>query len=932
MSPACRCRTYPSPRLDQSSQSKLSIHGDVSTKVKLVNVQDTVAIDLTNGLEVKSGGSLYARADQLHGQTITGDGTVLADINAYYDWHISDGDTSGLQHTATQTAADLSGISADLDLTALTARKLTGRYASYDFAGIKIDADGVFVDGADATKSLTLPGLVIGQTLTVTAEQMEGRLVLAKAATNGGGTINVQGDIDELTGTVDLTDVEDGIDVSFADGINANLKISSGTQATTDVSDLVIKADQVSGLTIVGDGTSATAYNNKAATSSRFEGSAVRLADNDSTTESTVTVDLTDIKANIDVTAVTGLAVTDGKLVGTKVGTLSIGTTADKLAAQQTLLINAGQLDGALALEGAAGSVVDVRGDISLGKSVDLRDIMGSTISFYDAGDSNTITVTGILKLRAEQFDAAGVDPTGVNATGGMVITGTGTLEVYATQAETTVDWVDPSLTPAYYIDTTFASSTLIVEESTTLVAKTGVTEAKASMPTDTFGSMVIQVNDGKTLTSNFVWVDDRTITDTKTNAYTYDPTSKSGSVDGGTLVVTGGTATDMLDLSGVDVGTLDLRQFGSSDFGSTSTLWSDLKDRKLILNDTQADGNAFSVGGIPGAVPDGELIIHLTADETFYDFSNITNDDNIKTTLVVGTNAWDVTTYDEQAESSTVLNVFDEVNLDFTGAGSLDGYLTVSADQVNGMMADRFTGTGGLFIRADGANFNMAPATLYGTSNNDVFVGGWLSNGATNNNVYTGITNTLYLNGVDAGDPSPAGKGGSDKVVFSATSSNNVGGNDFDIFGFTVGTGTGHDILDFSNLSSHLDPNTNGGFKAVQFATAPSELAEKTILLSDSFAADASGVASLFGFGNVLNKGLDRAGNEDAIFIVAASDPNAQNGAELVDWQIWHWVDSQSSGERDGYVDSYELTLLGTLEDMSQTTMLNFGAGNILG
>jgi len=860
-----------------ANRSLLDIQGTVNTHVVLTNVAKSVAVSFRDGSEtglgqttVNASGQLVGRIDQLDHQTINGAGTVYAGITGTVP-QISTADTSALQQMATAHTADLSGITANLDLTALSTTNV--------LAGLTINGSGKFADGTDATKLVDLPALVAGQTLSVTAREMTGQLALTKAAQNGGGTIDIQGDMSDITGTVDLTHVQDGIAVSFADNANADLSIAGSS------AQLVIKGGQASGLTITGDGTSAAAYNNAGSAGSRFDGAAVVLADNDNGTLSTLpgansaTVDLSGISANLDLTGLSGLAVDGNGALSDGQGKLALGT----LRAQQTVKVNAAQLaslsangTGRVILNGQSDSILDVRGNIASGLSVNLTGIVGSTVSFVDTADvtANAISVAGTLTMLAEQFDAAGA----------MKISGTGALWLNATQAVTTVNWTDSAQTPGYYIANTGLSSTLDVQASTTLVAG-----GAGLMPT----TMQIKVENSQTLTSGYAYVSGRTIYDAG-HVYSYDAQTGTYTVTGGKLAVTGASG-GTLDLSHVTVGTLDLTHYSGTSF---SGLWSDLTDHALLMNDNQADGHAFAAGGNGGA-----LTVMATTPTAYHDFSGIDASVNSLLTVNGAANMADAIS----GGNHTLLNVFSHVGLDYT-----TGQLTVSADQVSGMSWSRFTGTGGLYIRDDAATYHSGAETLYGTNNNDTFAGG-------------GYGDTIDLTG------STSAKGGTDTIAFSTLAGSNGHTVDFSISGFTTGSGMGHDILNFSALSSHTAHNGAGDVSAISLGAVPSTLAQEVVVVTDSFGADASGVASVFGAGsNLLNKALAAVGNTDAVFIVALADPNdSGSGAPAVNFGVWHW---QAANGSNGYVHAAELTEIGVLHGLTQTQIAAMTSANVIG
>ena len=856
--------------IDGQLGSALDIVGNITDTVVLTNVQAAVGIHLDNGTaQVTSNGELYARADQLNGLTLTGAGTVYASTTGFVSGK-SAADTSALQQTATSTTDDLSGISANLDLTGLSAHN--------GFTGIEV-LNGVFVDSADTSKTITLPDLIAGQTVTATALEVAGQLALHQAAQNGGGTLDITGDLTALTGSVDLTHVQDGIAISFADAVNADVAISGASTSLT------IKGGQVSGLTITGDGTSALAFNNHA-TADRYSGSAVVVADDD-TGHLSGSVDLTHVSANVDLSTLTALTVDSNGVLTDGSGSLSLATSGEALLGQQTLFVEAGQLasagnglTGRVILHGQTGSVVDAKGDIGAGKSVDLTGIISSTISFRDSADTllNDITVSGALTVLAEQFDEAD----------SMKIDGTGALTLNATQATTTVNWVDSAQTPGYYIAETL-NSLLDVQDSTTLVAA-----GAGAMPV----AMQIKVEDAKVLHSGFGWVDGRTIYD-PAHAYSLSDASTGVYAEtGGKLVVTG-TATGTLDLSHVSVGTLDLTGYTGTSF---TGLWSDLTNHALILNDTQADGNSFYASGNGGA-----LSVDLTAPTAYHDFGGI--DTSVNSTLEVASAGLNMANAISNGDY-TRIDVFTHVDLAFTGS------LTVSANQDNGITADHFIGTGGLTVLDDGATHHGGTEVLFGTANNDTFVGG-------------GYGDDIHLSGAING----TGNGGTDTISFSTLAGTQGHTLDFNVYDFTTGSGAGADILDFSSLSSHSASHTAGvgSVGSISLAHIPAALGQEVIAVTDSFAADASGVASVFGFGNnLLNSALVAAGNTDAIFLVALSDPNnSGNGQPAVNFAVWHWQEAQSG---NGYVHANELSEIGVLHNLTSTQVTALSSGNVIG
>ena len=462
-----------------------------------------------------------------------------------------------------------------------------------------------------------------------------------------------------------------------------------------------------------------------------------------------------------------------------------------------------------------------------------------------------------------------------------MQIDGTGALWLNTTQATTTVDWVDGAATPTYFVAETLAS-TLDVKVSTTL-AGTG------TMPV----AMQMKIEEAKTLTSDFHWISGRTVYDAGHQYGLTDATTGAYTMTGGTLVVTG-TSADPLDLTGVSVGTLDLRGFDGTSF---SNLWDNLTDHALLLNDTQASGNGFYATGNGGA-----LVVEATRPGDYHDFSGI--DASVNSKLVVSDVA-NMADAINGANDHTLLNVFTHVDLAFTGQ------LTVSADQASGITADHFIGTGGLYVRDDAAIYHNGAATLYGSSNSDTFVGG-------------GYDDTVDLSGGTLTDT-----GGSDTIHFSTAAG--TGHIDFTIDAFTTGGGAGHDVLDFSSLSAHAAHNGAGDVAIASLASPAASLGQEVIVVTDSPAQDASGVAAVFSFGNnLLNKALKAAGNTDAMFIMALDDPNdSGSGLPHVDFAVWHW---HAAGGTNGYVHAGELTEVGILHGLDQLQIAAMTHSNVIG
>lgn len=261
---------------------------------------------------------------------------------------------------------------------------------------------------------MTLPALHAGQTLSLLSTQLStNALALAAAAANGGGTLYIQGDI---ANDANLGQVADPIRIAF----------SGASVAITGAYALTAKAQAISGHTITS-----------AADTGGLKLGTVVLADMafraDGTTAATDgyrlggNVDLSHVSANIDLQAMHGLTVTAGKI-----GDLTGAITLNPLVSGQSLIVAAGLLTGdALSLTGAAGSLLDITGDLNSAGTIDLTSVSGASISFKDtpADTSNSIALTngGNLKLGAALADGLTVTSDGSasqSATGTVLLNG----------------------------------------------------------------------------------------------------------------------------------------------------------------------------------------------------------------------------------------------------------------------------------------------------------------------------------------------------------------------------------------------------------------------------------------------------------------------------------------------------------------------------
>ena len=354
----------------------LNVEGAISNSINLAGLGDSMVVSIasqigTNGNDA----TLTIKADAVSGQTITSalDGSQLnTGTLALVD--MADGH---IDH-----AIDLSGISANIDLTAL--------------AGVTANTGGTLADG---TGAITLPTLTTGQTLLVTATEMAGHA----AAIAGLGTVNIAGDI---ASSVDLSALGDGVAVVFSQDTGANVQVGTSTADAT----LTIKSMQLSGQTILSG------------VNAGVDTGTVVVVDNATGGSLYGTTDLSNVAANIDVTHL-GLLFVDGNgILADGPGSLTLPT----LQSGQTLTATATELTGAtgLALTGVAGSTLAVTGDLATGDTLDLSNVTGAAIHFADAhGASIAVTNSSTLVVSA-------AEATGINATSDATGTKTGTVRI----------------------------------------------------------------------------------------------------------------------------------------------------------------------------------------------------------------------------------------------------------------------------------------------------------------------------------------------------------------------------------------------------------------------------------------------------------------------------------------------------------------------
>ena len=217
-----------------------------------------------------------------------------------------------------------------------------------------------------------------------------------------------------------------------------------------------------------------------------------------------------------------------------------------------------------------------------------------------------------------------------------------------------------------------------------------------------------------------------------------------------------------------------------------------------------KVNASEFADAGSTGLVVSGagNVTVSGAAIATQYDMTDIT---------ATGT------TKIEFADAGTVASTSDLTGVD---AITLAGNSIITAVQADGVT---FDGTGNVTIatNADGAQ------TLKGTSGDDSF------------------TADTDANTIDALDIS---QGGSDTMVFASA------GNSFTITGFTLGNGTGKDVLDLTAVVAGMPDaalsNPNGGVGLATYANTASNITGTVVTLSEFPAADsAATIAALFSF-----------------------------------------------------------------------------------
>jgi hypothetical protein len=394
---------------DLNPHAVLHIDGDVSAgyysgNLNLLSVRYGVDVAFNNNtVALASGNTLSMRLDQASNFAVTGAGGTVA-------FGITSGDADAMIKVA--TSVDLSAYRASLNFTALSNR------------GLVLNQSGQWSVGS---KFVVLPALISGQTVSATSTEMGGALVLTKNSTNGGGTLNIQGNLTSGMTAIDLTSVDDGIAIDFADavdGYSGVMQILSNT--------LTVKPSQMAGQVVTSNGSGAKTGNLV------LKGGALAAGG----------TDLSNVGANIDLTQLSGLSVdaTSHKLVD---GTGSLNTFVTQTG--QTVMVLSSQIKGGALTMNAdvtGGGTLDIKGDITVSSSsVDLSRIAdGMTVSFADStsnnievSNGNTLTIKAV-HARGQTITAGGIDATHRN-TGTVIVVDNATGNLATTSpAVTTIN------------------------------------------------------------------------------------------------------------------------------------------------------------------------------------------------------------------------------------------------------------------------------------------------------------------------------------------------------------------------------------------------------------------------------------------------------------------------------------------------------------
>jgi hypothetical protein len=496
-----------------------------------------------NSINVATGATLTLNAAQADGVTITGAGTV--------------------ELTATADAADLSNISANLDVSV-------------------------------ATGELTLPAdVATGRTLTLTADQANG------LTTGGAGTVSVTAAA--LTADADLTDITAELTIATV-GVDGNTLTLTAAQA-----DGVATSDSGSGTVVIEGLDGAAAYD-----LSNLVANALTAAIDANTTLDPATklgnvvIDLAE-GVTLTVTAAQADGLTTADAEGTVVVTGTVASQ-DLSGIQGTLDLT--QVDAASAVD-TSGNALTASQVLITAEEANGATITGTspvmvqgTLSLTDPGTTNTIAenLTGIANL--DLSDAT------VPADAELTLTNSQTLTIDAPQLAQFVALDDGSSNTANVIidgvsATALDLSAIDVAGTVTLNVTGGTVPAFAA---DVAAGTVNLVIDGDTSFAagfDFTQVDSIVVNEGATLTLTAAQADTLAVTGAGTVAVTGdlggvtlsGLATTTVDLSGATTSSA-LPTFPES--GTLSTV------STLVLSPELADGAA--IGGTGTVKLVGEL------------------------------------------------------------------------------------------------------------------------------------------------------------------------------------------------------------------------------------------------------------------------------------------------------------------------------------
>ncbi len=362
--------------IQSTTGGTVNVQGNVTAAtgaVDLTGIAAGIAIDFNDAADSAAnvikvlGSTMTIRPDQASGQIIQSDQSIKT------------GNVILTGGALSASGTDLSNVSANIDITTMT--------------NIVINGAGNISDGTGYVNAYALQ---YGQTFKASASQLTGNALVLGGV--GGSTLNVKGNISGLGNSVDLSQVDESVSVSFADQGE-----STATITVADTS-LTMKAIQATGKTIAGDGTNA---------SSRNTGTLVVVdnATGNITSSATgalvTTLNLANVSTNIDLSNLAGLHyVTASSAFKDSAGTVTLPT----LAAYQSLSLNAAQLAGAPVLAGVAGAELKLVGNYGNGDSdvradTDLTGVSDNITVTFDGSNGILGVFDSTLTLKAGQVN-----------------------------------------------------------------------------------------------------------------------------------------------------------------------------------------------------------------------------------------------------------------------------------------------------------------------------------------------------------------------------------------------------------------------------------------------------------------------------------------------------------------------------------------------